>query len=183
MPNTKVKWHTAVFGAVHAAAAYLIIQKFLIQSQIFVANYSAVYGSLAALPIFLILVQSSWIIVLFGAQLCFVYQNKMQAIWEINLNTLSITTRQYLLLKITNSCIAQFNVNEPALTLEKIADEIHVSTCIAGQLLDQLVKANILTATTSIKGNISYQPARNISLLDNDYVLQATNNVGISIPK
>lgn len=181
MPNTKVKWETAVFGGVHAGIAYFLIQTILIQSQIFMTSYSAVYGSLAALPLFLIWVQSAWLIVIFGAQLCFVYQNKMQAAWEIDVNSLSISTRQQLLIKIAQLCVAQFNLNKPALTLTKIADEIHVSISIASKLLDQLVKANILVATTTINGNSGYQPARNTSLLDDSYILQATNNLGISI--
>lgn len=181
LPNTRVKWQAAFIGGVHAGIAYFLLQTILIQSQIFMTSYSAVYGSLAALPIFLIWVQSAWILVLFGAQLCFVYQNKMQAVWEIDINRLSIKSRQMLLVKITQSCIAQFNLNEPALNLSSIADQIHVSTCIAGQLLDQLVRANILIATTALDGTIGYQPAKNTSTLDPEYILQATNNLGISI--
>ncbi len=181
MPNARVRWRAALFGGLHAGIAYFLIQTILIQSQLFMTSYSAVYGSLAALPIFLIWVQSAWLIVLFGAQLCFVYQNKIQVAWEIDVNSLSILTRQKLLVKITRSCIAQFNLNKPAMTLTKIADEIHVSTCIAAPLIDQLVKANILIETTSNRGNIGYQPAKNTSLLNDDYVLQATNNLGVSI--
>ena len=38
-------------------------------------SYNAIYGSFAALPLFLIWLQTSWEILLFGGELSFAYQN------------------------------------------------------------------------------------------------------------
>ncbi len=40
-----------------------------------VANFNAIYGSFAALPLFIVWVQTSWTLVLLGAELCFAFEN------------------------------------------------------------------------------------------------------------
>lgn len=76
MPNIKVSTKAALFGSIHTGIAYTIVQSTLVESQVEMTSYGAVYGSLAALPIFLLWIQISWIVVLYGAQLCFMAQNK-----------------------------------------------------------------------------------------------------------
>ena len=46
-----------------------------IHSQLWVTGYNAIYGSFAALPLFMLWVQMSWTICLFGAQLTYTNQN------------------------------------------------------------------------------------------------------------
>jgi membrane protein len=100
MPNIKVKTKTALFGGVHAGIAFTLVQTLLIESQLIMSNYGAIYGSLAALPIFLLWVQISWVILLFGAELCFVWQNNVQPDWVPDLRAVDLGVRHQLLLKI-----------------------------------------------------------------------------------
>ena len=75
MPNTKVKVSCAIVPGVLAGVAMQLLQLFYIHSQIWVTSYNAIYGSFAALPLFMLWVQISWTICLFGAQLTFTNQN------------------------------------------------------------------------------------------------------------
>ena len=75
MPNTKVKFRSALMPGIIAGVAMQILQLFYIHSQIWVSSYNAIYGSFAALPLFMLWMQISWIICLFGAQLCYTNQN------------------------------------------------------------------------------------------------------------
>ena len=75
MPNTKVKIKCAVVPGVLAGFAMQGLQLFYIHSQIWVSSYNAIYGSFAALPMFMLWVQISWLICLFGAELCYASQN------------------------------------------------------------------------------------------------------------
>lgn len=177
MPNARVKLKAALFGSIHTGIAYTLIQSFLVESQLLMNDYGAVYGSLAALPIFLLWVQISWVTVLYGAQLCFVWQNKIQADWELDINKLSITTQQDLLTKIANSCVMQFKLNLPPLTEKQIARSLQIPTCTVRQLLAKLIDADVLIETTSN----GYQPAKNIDLLDSNAILEAINNQGIKL--
>ena len=62
MPNTKVKFSAAFFPGILSGIAMQILQVFYIHSQIFLSSYNAIYGSFAALPLFILWVQISWTI-------------------------------------------------------------------------------------------------------------------------
>lgn len=75
MPNTKVSLSSAIVPGILAGVSMQILQLFYIHSQMWVTGYNAIYGSFAALPLFMLWVQISWTICLFGAQLTYTNQN------------------------------------------------------------------------------------------------------------
>lgn len=75
IPNTKVKFSHAIIPGILAGSAFQIFQYVYINSQIWVSNYNAIYGSFAAIPMFLLWTQISWSICLFGAEMNYVSQN------------------------------------------------------------------------------------------------------------
>ena len=75
MPNTKVRFSCAIIPGILAGIAMHLLQSAYIHSQIWVTGYNAIYGSFAALPLFMLWVQISWAICLFGAQLTYTNQN------------------------------------------------------------------------------------------------------------
>ena len=88
MPNTKVKVSCAILPGILAGVAMQLLQIFYIHSQMWVTGYNAIYGSFAALPLFMLWVQISWTICLFGAQLTYTNQNMNR--FGINLETIDI---------------------------------------------------------------------------------------------
>ena len=75
MPNTRVKPSCAIIPGILAGVGMQILQIAYIHSQIWVTGYNAIYGSFAALPLFMLWIQMSWTICLFGAQLTYTNQN------------------------------------------------------------------------------------------------------------
>ena len=75
MPNTDVKLKYAIIPGVLSGFAMQGLQFVYIHSQIWVTSYNAIYGSFAALPLFMLWLQISWTICLFGAQLTYTNQN------------------------------------------------------------------------------------------------------------
>jgi membrane protein len=75
MPNTDVKFKSAIVPGILSGVAMQLLQLFYIHSQIWVTGYNAIYGSFAALPLFMLWLQISWTICLFGAQLTYTNQN------------------------------------------------------------------------------------------------------------
>lgn len=71
MPNTKVRWKRAVIAGIIGGTIYQCVQWIYIHFQIGVSNYGAIYGSFAALPLFLIWMHMSWLIVLLGAEIAY----------------------------------------------------------------------------------------------------------------
>jgi membrane protein len=75
MPNTKVNLVSGIVGGVVAGTIYQATQMVYVTFQVGAAKANAIYGSFAALPLFLIWLQLSWRIVLFGTELVFAHQN------------------------------------------------------------------------------------------------------------
>ncbi len=75
VPNTKVKIGSALLGAALAALLFVAARKLYVDFSIGAARAHALYGSLAALSIFIVFLYACWVIVLLGVEFCFVHQN------------------------------------------------------------------------------------------------------------
>ena len=75
MPNTHVEWRCAIVPGIIAGVGIQWLQLFYVHSQLWVTGYNAIYGSFAALPLFMLWVQISWTICLFGAEMTFANQH------------------------------------------------------------------------------------------------------------
>ncbi|MFA5689971.1 MAG: YihY/virulence factor BrkB family protein [Kiritimatiellales bacterium] len=75
LPNTKVKISAALTGAFIAALIAILFQLAIIKLGIGVSKYNRIYGTLAAIPLFLFWVQITWMILLMGAEVSFSIQN------------------------------------------------------------------------------------------------------------
>jgi len=76
MPNTKVRFFSALMGGLVGGGLWLLAQIGYRELQLGMANYNAIYAGLAAIPIFLVWVNVSWVTVLVGAELAFAHQNE-----------------------------------------------------------------------------------------------------------
>ncbi len=74
IPNTSVRLVPAVIGGVIAGTTWQLTQWGYIRFQIGMANYNAIYGALAQLPLLMAWVYVSWVIVLFGAEIVYAVQ-------------------------------------------------------------------------------------------------------------
>jgi len=67
VPNCRVRWRDAIAGALAGALLFEAARNGFAWYVKDLANYQAVYGALAAIPILLIWIYLSWVIVLLGA--------------------------------------------------------------------------------------------------------------------
>lgn len=88
MPHTRVKPSSAIIPGILAGVGMHVLQMVYIHSQIWVTGYNAIYGSFAALPLFMLWVQMSWTIILFGVLLTYTNQNMNRI--GINLEVIDI---------------------------------------------------------------------------------------------
>ena len=77
MPNVRVLWGAAALAGLLAGASWYVAQSLFLQLQIGISRSNAIYGSLALLPFLLFYLHLSWSIVLWGAEFCYVYQNRL----------------------------------------------------------------------------------------------------------
>jgi membrane protein len=75
IPAPKVYYRNAFIAAMVSGFVFVLFQFMYLKTQIFMTRLNAVYGVLAAIPLFLIWLNYSWQIVIYGAQLCYGIQN------------------------------------------------------------------------------------------------------------
>lgn len=84
MPNTSVRLFPAIMGGVFGGTLWQLAQFFYVNSQVGVSRYNAIYGTMAALPIFMIWIYVSWIIVLLGVELTYAVQHRVGAVADLS---------------------------------------------------------------------------------------------------
>ncbi len=75
IPNTVVKLKYALFPGFLAGCLFQLSLYLYINTQLAVSSYNAIYGSFAAIPIFMVWAGVAWNICLFGAVLSYALQN------------------------------------------------------------------------------------------------------------
>lgn len=74
-PHGKVHTCAALVGALFASVFWFVFQNLYISLQVGVANYNAIYGSFASIPLFLVWLQIGWTFILLGASLAYAIQH------------------------------------------------------------------------------------------------------------
>jgi len=75
IPVCKVYMANAFKAALVSGVIFTVFQFLYLKTQIFVMRLNLVYGALATIPLFLIWVNFSWQIIMYGAQLSYSFQN------------------------------------------------------------------------------------------------------------
>jgi membrane protein len=179
MPNTRVHFDSAILAGLIAGSAYQAIQIAYIHFQILVADYNGIYGSFAALPLFLIWLQISWLIVLVGAEISYAYQYSRYVDEGNGDAQMSVFQVQLLALTICRHVVHRFHQGRPAQTTVQIADALALSPALVDNLAELLVKGNILVRIDNDGDNDkALQPARDIAGLTVNSVVAALEDVG-----
>jgi membrane protein len=163
MPNAKIELRSALWGGVIAGTIYQFVQLAYISFQIGAANYGAIYGSFAALPLFLAWMQLSWLIVLFGAEVSYAHQNGSSYEFEEDCSRLSHCFKRRIAVMAAHVCVRKFVSLEPPPTAAEIAATLGTPLRLARAVLAQLTEARLVSATNSEnRPDVGYQPSRDI---------------------
>lgn len=179
MPNTRVGLRPALTAAVVAGTLYQVVQWGYITLQIGVARYNAIYGSLAAVPLFLVWLQISWLIVLFGAEISFAIQNVRLYQFEIDSLRVSWHEKKRLALLVAHRVIRGFSRGERAMTAAAIAEELGIPVRLVRNILAALAEAGVFSKTESPdERDVAYQPACDLEHFTVKCVLDTFEKIG-----
>ncbi len=179
MPNTKVNFKSAFIGGVIAGTMFQFLQWGYIFFQSSITSYGAIYGSFAALPLFLIWMQFSWLIVLFGAEVAFANQNVEHYEIESESINISIHLKRTVTMLLLKEIIMTFKNGELPLTSEQLAKKMDFPVRLIRDIIYELQETGIIseTVTKSVKQS-AYQPAQDIENLSIGYVLEVLDKRG-----
>jgi membrane protein len=182
MPNTKVKFSSAFVAGIVAGTVFQFLEQSYFYSQVSISKYNAIYGSLAAIPLFLIWAKLSWQVALFGAELAFAYQNIDNYELEMNSDTVSHHNKRILALYVMQFIAKNVVKANLPMNAQQIAEELHISTRMVRMVTDTLVDCGILveTITSNVKEN-AYMPSIDVHKISISFVLDRLDNMGKGI--
>lgn len=180
MPNTKVKFKHALISGILAGSAYQAFQFLYIGSQLWVSRYNAIYGSFAALPMFLLWLQISWTICLFGAELTYAGQNIRNFSFDKDTRNISRRYRDFISILIMSLIAKQFAKNELPYTAERISEEHQIPIRLTNQILYQLQEIDLIheVVIDEKSEDIAYQPSMDINQMNVAILLDRLDTYG-----
>ena len=183
MPNVKVKVMPALTSAIIAGTVFYFVEQLYFYSQVSLSKYNAIYGSLAAIPLFLLCAKLGWQIVLLGAELSFAYQNidsyehegmEKEKISHHNLTLLSL----YILKNIA----LNFQEGGEPKPLSKLSEELGLSVRSLNVIMEALQKCGIVVEVrTEDYKDDAYVPATDVNRMTIATVLKKLEGLGDTV--
>ena len=158
MPNTRVEAKAALVGAAVAAALWWGNTQLSAFYNTRVVTYSTIYGSLGAVPLFLIGLYFSWLILLFGAQVAYVYQNRHAYLQERLADRVHHQGREFATLRLMAEIGRRFAAAEPPLGAQALSNRLGIPPKLTAGLLKSLSLSRLLNETSGSEP--AYVPAR-----------------------
>ena len=187
LPNTSVKFTSALISGILAGTAFQIVQWLYIDMQMFMSRTNAIYGSFAALPLFLIVMQTSWTIVLLGAEISFANQNIDLYELENESKHISSYARRAYNILILEHIVKIFIDGKKPQTTQELATQLKLPIRLIRMVLADLQASElILEVYTDKDRERAYAPAMDVGKYSIKFVVELLdkngNNHVLNIP-
>lgn len=180
MPNRHVNRKSGFIAGMIAGSVYVIVQMVYVKFQVGVASYNAIYGSFAALPLFLTWLQVSWLIVLAGAEISCIHQNMDMLEYGPDARRANHYFRRLVALRIVNFMSRNFAKGEVPLTAARISESLEIPRGLATEIVEELAESGILIeAANHGHAEAAYVPARDTDQLTVKFVMDALDRRGV----
>lgn len=173
MPNTHVKFRSALVAGIPTGIIFQLVQNLYIHSQIWLSGYNAIYGSFAALPLFMFMCQISWTICLFGATLSYVDQNLSTYYYGKEQIHTSRAEYDYLSLHVATIICQRFADALPPYSAEQLSQETKIHLRLTTNILSELCRIGMIMAVKDTENTAVYVPAHDIGQITPQAILLA----------
>lgn len=178
IPNRRTNIKASVIGGCITGCIYQTGQLLYINFQVGVSHQNAIYGSFAALPLFLIWLQLSWSVVLLGAHFAYAWEHAERLERkDKTVDNISIKMKKIFALAIVLTCVRRFANGSKPPTENEVAVSVDLPLSLVQSLLEDLTKCGVLSQVTAPWGN-AWQPAKDIHQLSIASVVQAIEEQG-----
>jgi len=149
IPNTRVKFKSAVIGAIISGFLWeltgWIFTSFLIGS----GSYTAIYSAFASLILFLIWLYLSWVILLIGASIAFYHQNTEYITQKKVSLKISNRAKEYLTIQVLQEISLRYQNLLKEITFEELIQKTAVPSVILSQILGNLEKNGYIVQSSN----------------------------------
>lgn len=160
MPNIKVSPRAALIGGICGGTIWQLSQWFYLNFQVGVAKYNAIYGTMAALPVFMIWIYLSWSIVLFGLEVTYATQNLHSIRQDIRGQNINFASRELVALTVMLYLARRFYRGEASAPLEEIAVQLAIPPRLLREVMEELQRLGYVSAVLQGQAEHGFQPAR-----------------------
>ncbi|MDR2891057.1 MAG: YihY family inner membrane protein [Alistipes sp.] len=185
LPNTDVKFRNALKAGVVAGIGFSLFQVVYVFIQGNLSSYNAIYGTFAAVPLFLIWMQTSWQILLFGGELSFAMQNVRDFESERQQTAVGYDDRCKIMVAVMAIVVRNYVDGRGPTTPEQIAAEMGLPVRMVRNVAGELEDNELLLMVRGDKNSKSdaMAPGRDphtIRLFD---VIDAVSSNGDEVPE
>jgi membrane protein len=171
MPNTKVRWSAALTGGLVGGILWHLNS---IISVLYVSRWvtnSKIYGSLAAIPVIMAGLYLSWLILLFGAQVAYAFQNRDAYLQDKQADNVNQRGREFIALRLMECVGQRFQRALPPAGIPEIAHALAVPTRLIQQIIEPLQSARLVVEVAGDES--AFAPARPLESINCHDILLA----------
>jgi membrane protein len=181
LPNTKVKFSAAFVGGMVAGTLWHLNNVFgyLFVSRVFTNN--TIYGSLYLLPVFMVGIYFSWVILLFGVQVAYAYQNRAAYLQDRLADNVNQRGREFVALRLMTSLGQRFQNGLRPATVFQLSTELGIPSRLTQSVLRTLAHTQLVTEVAGVE--TAFVPARPLETITAyDILLALRTGVGQELP-
>ncbi len=181
VPNTKVKFRSALWGSALSAILWVMSNYFF--AHFIVSSYqygakTAIYAGFATLPLFLLWIFISWAIMLLGVEFSYVHQNSDKISWELRDTNYSHSVKDITALKIMLFCGERFYKGEKAPVISEMIEAFNMPQPLLLDILNMLVDQGLLYIIDSEPAG--YVPAKSLEKITVYEIYEKTGTFGLN---
>ena len=182
LPNTKVKFSAAFFGGAVAGTLWHLnnVFGFLYVSR--VVTNSKIYGSIGLVPVFMMGIYFSWVILLFGAQVAYAFQNRSAYLQTRLADNVNQRGREFVALRLMTSLGQRFQNGLRPATIFQLSAELGIPSPLTQSVLRTLAHTRLVTEVTGAE--TAFVPARPLETINAyDILLAMRTGTGQDLPQ
>ncbi len=160
IPNTRVAPRAAMIGGVFGGTLWQLSQWAYVDFQVGVARYNAIYGTLAALPIFMVWLYLAWAILLLGLEVTFAVQNLQSVRRDLRGGQVSIVGRTRVILTVLLHLGCCFHRGTPPPSAETLSSELEIPPRLLHDILALLQRFGLVIEVAGDHDTNAYLLAR-----------------------
>jgi membrane protein len=144
MPNVKVHWRAALAGGVTAGILWYLNNTLSTKFVSQLTRNQAIYGSLAAVPVFMVGLYFFWMLLLFGAQVAYTFQNRRSYLAARQTDRVNQEGREFAALRVMIECARDFVSGAPAPSVGVLAERLAVPNDLVARISTILLQTRLL---------------------------------------
>jgi membrane protein len=181
LPNTKVKFSAALVGGAVGGTLWHLNNVFGYLFVSRVLNNNTIYGSLYLLPVFMVGLYFSWVILLFGVQVAYAYQNRAAYLQDRLAENVNQRGREFVALRLMTCLGQRFKDAQPPATVFQLSTELGVPSRLVQSVLRVLAQNHLVTETAGAEA--AFVPARPLDTINAyDILLALRTGNGQELP-